>query len=59
MTPKLVQHPRYGNNVDWTKVYNGVFNPQNIATHNKRRWINYMSGNVGWLIGSVVPNKVR
>ena len=30
----------------------------NIATHNKRNLINFMSGSVGWLFGSLIGNDV-
>ena len=39
------------------KVYEGIFNPQNIAGHNARRFINYMSGNVGWLPVALLGNQ--
>ena len=51
----LARHS-FTNEIDWIKVYDGIFNPQNIATHNKRNFINFMSGSVGWLFGSLLGN---
>ena len=52
----LLARQGFTNEIDWKKVYDGVFNPQNIATHNKRNLVNYMSGNVGWLLTSLSTN---
>jgi len=46
--------PRFTDQVDWAKVNDGIYDPTNIAIHNGQRFINFVSGSVGWLIVSLL-----
>jgi len=42
--------PRFTNQINWSKVNEGLYDPTNVAIHNGQRFINFVSGTVGWII---------
>merc|ERR1712004_38109 len=46
-------------NLDYATVYNGVFDPNNIAIHVAQNFVNFAAGTVAWFLFAAVYPGVR